>query len=221
MRNERGSGVVGLSIGLTVVLVLAGMLVVGGLWFYGYMNALRTEGINRETQLSAQYQSNQNYLSAYISGFYEQLGVANLKSEKLDQILTDAVKGRYETSGGFSADGAFFAAVVEAYPDLTALNIYDKVVDYVAGGRTGYREVQDKLLDMLRSYDAWRGDGIVQSRIVSSMLGVPSDRLEARLPSGDFTGTEARRKMYEIVLASDAQKAYETGTMDPLSVPRN
>lgn len=221
MRNERGSGVVGLSISLTVVLVLAGMLVVGGLWFYGYVNSLRTEGINRETQLSAQYQSNQNYLSAYISGFYEQLGVANLKSEKLDQILTDAVKGRYEAGGGFSADGAFFAAVVEAYPDLTSLNIYDKVVDYVAGGRTGYREIQDKLLDMLRSYDAWRGDGIVQSRIVAGVLGIPSNRLEARLPSGDSTGAEARRKMYEIVLASDAQKAYETGTMDPLQVPRN
>lgn len=221
MRNERGSGIVGLNIGLVVVLVLAGMLVVGGLWFYGYVNALRTESINRETQLSAQYQSNQNYLSTYISGFYEQLGVANLKSDKLDQILTDAVKGRYEGSGGFSADGAFFAAVVEAYPDTKELGVYDRIVDYVAGGRTGYREIQDKLLDMLRSYDAWRGDGIIQSQIIAGVLGIPSDRLEARLPSGDFISMEARRKMYEIVLASDAQKAYETGTMDPLQVPKN
>ena len=204
-----------------VALALLAAVVIAGFSFYGYLNGLRSESVRLETQLSAQYQSNQNFLSSYISGFYEQLGVANLKSEKLDAILLDAVKGRYEKSGGFSSNGAFFSAVVEAYPDLAGLNIFDKIVDYVAAQREGYRNIQDKLLDMLKSYDAWRADGFVQSWIVRSFLGVPTERLEARLGATVIRGSGARDKMYQIVLASEATKAYETGTMDPLSVPQS
>lgn len=143
--------------------------------------------------------------------------MANLKSEKLDQILTDAVKGRYESSGGFSAKGAFFSAISEAYPDLSGLAIYDKLSTYVAAGRTSYRDVQDKLLDMLRAYDLWQGTGFVRSMVVRAM-GFPSERLEARLPGKIARGKEARDQMYIIVLASEAAKAYETGKMEPLKV---
>src|SRR3989338_1261140 len=140
---------------LIVLAVILGVFVLGGCSAYGYANGVRNEGIGRETQLTAQYLSNQNYLSTYISGFYEQMGVANLKSEKMDQILTDAVKGRYE-DGGMNVGSSFFTGIVEAYPDISGLNIYDKIVDYVAAGREGYRATQDKLLDQLRQYDTWR-----------------------------------------------------------------
>ena len=91
MRSHSEKGVAG-----WIVLVVLAAIIGSGLVFYGYINGLRSESVKREAQLSAQYQSNQNYLSTYISGFYEQIGVANLKSEKMDQILSDAVKGRYE-----------------------------------------------------------------------------------------------------------------------------
>ncbi len=214
-----GTFQIGKKIVISLGIIVVALIVVFG--FYGYVNSLRTEGVNLETALSAQYQSNQNFLSAYISGFYEQLGLANAKSEKMDQILTDAVKGRYEGNGaesGFNTKGAFFSAMIEAYPNLDGLNIYDKIVDYVSSQRAGYRNIQDKLLDMLRSYDAWRGEGFIQSQIVKSLLGIPSDRLEARLPGNSIRGVLARDRMYQIVLASQAQKAYETGTMDPLQV---
>lgn len=215
-RTERGA----IGVAAIVAIGLVAALVVGGISFYGYVNALRTESVQRENALNAQYLSNQNYLSAYISGFYEQLGVANLKSDKLDQILSDSVKGRYESSGGFAPNGAFFSAIVEAYPQLGQLDIFDRIVDYVAAKREGYRAIQDKLLDMLRAYDTWRQDGIVQSWIVSSILGIPSQRLEARVGTQVWRGAEARDKMFQIVLASQAKQAYETGTMEPLTVPQ-
>ena len=183
-----------------------------------YVNGVRNTGITFETGLTAQYLDNQNNLSAYISGFYEQLGVANLKSDKLDQILTDAIKGRYEGAGGFGKGGGFFNAISEAYPDLAGLNTYDKIMDYVSAGRESYKATQSKLLDMLRSYDAWRAQGLIRSTVVASVLGVPSDRLIARIGETELHGRDALKKMYEIVLASDAKKAYETGTMEPLKV---
>ena len=201
-----------------IVLSVLGALFIAGFSFYGYVNGLRSESIRHETALNAQYLANQNFLSAFISEFYEQMGVAATKSEKLNAILSDAVKGRYD-DGGFSADGAFFAAVVEAYPQLGDLQIYDRIVDYVVSRREEYRLIQEKLLDMLRAYDTWRQDGLVQSRIISGLLEIPSERLEARIGEDVVTGEAARERMYKIVLASQAKKAYETGEMEPLAVP--
>lgn len=196
-----------------------GVLFLGVCSAYGYVNSVRNEGIGRETQLSAQYTSNQNYLSSYISGFYEQVGVANLKSEKMDQILTDAVKGRYE-DGGMNVGSSIFTAIVEAYPDISGLSIYDKMMDYISAGREGYRATQDKLSDQLGQYDNWRGQDAFRQWVVGSILGFPSDFLEARIGTTVYRGKEARDKMWQIVLTSDAKRAYETGEMEPLSPER-
>lgn len=212
-RNQSGNA-------LVAALVVAGVLVAGGVWFYTYLNGLRTQSVRQENALNAQYLSNQNYLSAFISGFYEQVSVADRKSEKLERILVDAVKGRYEDDG-FTADGAFFAAVFEAYPELGDLNVYDQIVSYVKSQREGYRNMQDKLLDMLRTYDSWRQDGIVQSRVVATMLGIPSQRLKASIGKDVVYGEDAYERMLTIVLASQAQEAYETGTMEPMELPEN
>ncbi len=209
-RNPKGFTVVG-----GVILALLVVLVGAGLALYGYANALRSEDVNWSTQLNAQYLSNQNYLSAYVSGFYEQLGLVKYKSEKMNEILLNYAKARGEKG---AVSQAFLAAVVEAVPDLKGLNIADKMLAYVQSGREGYRATQDKLLDMLRSYDKWREDGYVQSWIIANVIGAPSERLEARIGAMVYRGKEAREKMYVIVLASDAKKAYGTGTMEPLQV---
>jgi hypothetical protein len=201
---------------ITTLAVLGGLVV---LFFalYGYVNSLRSEGVRRETALNAQYLSNQNELGTYISSFYEQLGIANLKSEKLDQILMDAVKGRYE-GNNMGRGGEFFSAITEAYPNLQGLDIYDRIINHVAAGREAYKGVQNKLLDMLREYDNWRIDGFFQSWIISSVLGVPSEHLEARIGNLVTQGASARDQMYLIVLPSQARDAYKTGNMEPLKV---
>ena len=208
----------GAKVALVVAMVVLGVVGAGLLSLYGFVNSTRNEGIGLETQLNAQYLANQNELSTFVSSFYEQVGVANLKSAKMDEIITDAVKGRYE-GDAFSADGAFFAAVSEAYPDLGNLNLYDRIVDYIQAQREGYRGIQDKLLDMLQSYDAWRQAGLVQSWIVESLLEIPSERLEARIGDDVVRGRDARERMFRIVLASQARDAYESGTFEPLALP--
>lgn len=207
-------------VGLIIVVVAFGLIVVGGC---SYANGVRNEGIARERQLSAQYLSNQNYLSAYVSGFYEQVGAVQAQGEVLNSILLDAVKGRYDGKGGggFAINSPLFAAIVEAYPEAGVKELmanWGKVQDYITAGRAGYRATQDKLLDMLRSYDTWREQGFLKDWVVG-VIGVPSERLEARIGDKKWTGEEARDKMYQIVLTSDARKAYETGEMEPLKVP--
>src|SRR5574342_271491 len=97
--------------------IIVGLAALVLLTVYGYANGIRNDGISQERQLSAQYVDNQNYLSAFIAGFYEQFGALDWNRKALDQLLTNAVVGRYEASGGFSSNGALFSAIVEAYPD--------------------------------------------------------------------------------------------------------
>ena len=187
---------------------------------YGYVNNIWNEGVAQERQLTAQYLDNQNELSAYISGFYELVGVAQAEGEVLDQILLDAVKGRYDEAG-FAVDSPLFAAIAEAYPEAGVAELmanWGKVQDYISAGREAYKAKQSKLLDQLRVYDTWRQTGLIRRSIVQ-ILGFPSQNLEARVGQLALTGEMARIKMYQIVLTSEAIEAYETGVMDPLQVP--
>lgn len=209
-----------ITIGAVVGVVL--LLVIG---IYGKANGINNKSVDLQTQLSAQYSDNQNYLSAYVSGFYEQTGLVAAKSAAMDKILTDAVKGRYDKgstaapTGTPSAQGGqLISAMVEAYPDLTQLNSYDKIISYVQAGREGYRQQQSKLLDMLRNFDKWRNTGLVSKQLIS-MMGVPGHDLRAQIGTHVVYGTAAEKKMYQIVLASSARQAYETGTQEPLAVP--
>lgn len=210
----------GITIVTGIVLALLVALTGTGLALYNYVNVARNELVAYEAQLTAQYLANQNYLSAYTSGFYEKLGVTKLQSEKLNQILLDAVKGRYD-KGGFKIGSSFFTVIREAYPEQSLAGLmksFDKVSDYVSAGREGYRATQDKFLDQLRAYERYRETDLVRSWVVANVLGAPTERLEARIGEKVYRGKEAREKMYTIVLTSDTRKAYETGTMEPLQV---
>lgn len=201
-----------------IILGVVAAVVLLAVGVYSFVNQTRTEGIVHEQELNAQYLDNQNYLSAYISGFYEKINLANVQSDAFNTILTQAVQGRYDEDG-FSTDGAFFSAIAEAYPDLSSLMAaWNDIQTYVTAGREGYRNEQSKLLDMLRAYETWRQSGIVKSMLIRAM-GFPSNGLKARIGDQIYFGQAALDKMYQIVLTGAVLDAYNSGTMDPLEVP--
>lgn len=203
-------------------LIIVGVLILVVLFLYGKFNGIHREGIDRETALTAQYLDNQNELSSFIATFYEQLGIADRKSEQLDRILEDAVKGRYDDTGLSAAtpneSNDLISAIVEAYPDLSGLDTYDTIMDTISSGRDAYKQKQTKLLDMLRSYDRWRKQDIIGSVLIS-IAGHPSSSLRAQVGERIDTGQDALDRMYQIVLTTQAAQAYETGTLDPLEIP--
>lgn len=191
---------------------------------FGYVNSQRNKGIDYETSLSARYNSCQNNLSKYVSGFYEQASVSREKANKLNAILRDAVSGRYDQQGSSASQAvvngnALFSAVVEAYPDLNQLSIYDELVKYVQAGRTEFQGCQDALLDRVRVYDKWRKQGLIGHVVKESVLGFPSDTLEASIGDDTVTGKPALVRIKRIVLSPDAKQAYETGEQGPLELP--
>ena len=182
--------------------------------FYPYYNALRRETVNREVQLSQQFLANQNELGAFVFSFYEQLGVAERKSEQLDNIISGAVQGRYGEDG-FSSDGAFFSALSEAYPDLD-LALYDDVALYVRTAREDYKNVQNKLLDQARVYRNWLNEDLVRSFLLDSFLRAPTDNLVANVGDQAVFGEAALAVINRPVVPASVNEAYRDGTMAPL-----
>ena len=139
------------------------------------------------------------------------------------------MSGRYDepsqVGGGTNVNTPLmlaFKSVAEAYPEAGVKELmanFGKLQDYIIAGRAGYRDMQDKLLDQLRSYDTWRKQGIIRNLVLRNFL--PSDNLVARIGTNEITGEAARKKMYQIVLTSAAREAYESGTMEPLQVPKD
>ncbi len=181
------------------------------------VNGTRDEGISKSNSLEAQYVDNQNELSSYILTFNETLGIADRQSQKLNDILLEAVKGRYD--GDLEMGGEMFTVISEAYPDLTSTaETYSKVQDAVIDGRDAYKNKQSKLIDMVRDYEDWLEKGLFKSQLVE-FLGFPDDYLEVETASGTLTGEEALDQIKSLVLADEARDAYETGTMEPLISP--
>lgn len=202
-----------------ISLIIVAFIIMPLISGYSYYNNVRNDVVSMESDLMVQYPANMAYLSSYNGGFYEMLGLANLKSEKMDKILLDSVKGRYEGNGGFSPNGAFFSAIKEAYPDLSGLNSsYDKIIDYSSAKREGYRADQVKLLSMIRNYDNYINSNIIRSFIVKNILNAPTRRLKVKVGDKEYIGQDALDKMFQIVLVEGVTKAYETGKMKPLSV---
>lgn len=204
----------GLFIGAPLVLLL-----IVGISIFGYTNNVRNEGIRHEAALVAQYQDNQNELSTYILQFNESLGIADRQSERLNTILVEAVKGRYDGNMEPGTGGSMFSAITEAYPDLTASTAsYEKVQELVISGRNAYKNKQSMLLDRIRVYETWSESGLIRSSVVDS-LGFPSERLEARVGGDVARGRDALDRMKTLVLVGEAVESYETGTTDSLLKP--
>lgn len=200
------------AIGVLFVVFLGGVC--------GY-NGVRKEAINKERSLNAQYRSNQNELSSYKAGAREQFSVAVASTNALNTIIEDAVKGRYEgDTGAQPTGGALFSAIVEAYPNLDRnTGIYERIVDYIQGKREAYKNVQNKLLDMIADYENYLSDSIFRQPFLSNF---PSNRLEARIGNNPpAKGEAALEEMKRIVLTAEASKAYESGEEEPLDFSGN
>jgi hypothetical protein len=206
--------------GLLVAAGAAVVVVLFTLVYFTSLSSAKTEGVRREAALSARYQDNQNQLSSYVTSIREQLDVSDRKADRLNAVLVDAVKGRYDNELSAATPGEapqLISALVEAYPDLAGLDSYDQVLNAVESGRARFRNAQSVLLDEIAAYEAWLNKGIWHAWIVKR-AGFTSDRLEARIGDRVVTGEEALDQMKLIVTDAGTQEDFTSGQTEPLDL---
>lgn len=200
--------------GLVVVAVL---LVAAVSVFVAINNAQRT-GTAKQAALTAQYTAAQTELSTLIGSVKDSLGVANIKAEKMDEILTGAITGRYDgKSGAGSVEDAHLVinAIFEAYPDMTPLSSYDTVITTITAGRQSFADQQNLLQDRIRDFETWRKSGLIHRQVVA-WAGIPDDTLRAAIGDDVVYGMAALDRMQRLVLAEGTTDAYDSGVMPDL-----
>lgn len=201
-----------ISAGLMVTLVVLGGLVLAGLGLYKYAVSIRNQALAWETDLNAVVRVEMSERATYENTFYEQTGLANLKSEKMDAIIRNAIEGRYGDNP--NQGQALLNAVAEAYPGTEGLNIYDKIFPTVAAGREAIRNKQNLKIEKAQAYNFWRKQGAFRAWVLSGVY--PSHDLSLKVGDKTYYATEALEKMAEPISTATVNKSFETGVEEPL-----
>ena len=198
--------------------LIALVLVIGAVSLIGTYTSVRNEGRRQELALTRQFKDTQVQYGQFRQSIYDQLSIAREKRDALDKIMVDAVTGRYDKKGANNEVDrqAVFSAIKEAYPDLGGLDIYDKIIVQIQAGREAFAKNQEQLQDMIRSYDQWRTTGSLLHPWFVEKLGFPSNLLEARIGGQVYRGADAYDKMSRVIVGSDTQQIFDSGTDKPL-----
>ena len=208
MKRDRGIVRLGAIVALgTIVAVLT-----VGFSLYGYAVNIRNQALAWETDLNATYRVNETELTAYTNTVVEQIGLAGAKSGKVNELVRAALEGRYGDKGFQS--GTFANAIVEAYPDTKALDIYDKILPTIAAGREGIRNKQNLLVEKAQKYDNWRKQGIFRAWVLSGVY--PSNDLSVKVGERTVTGLEALNQLKEPLINAATDTAFQTHRTEPL-----
>lgn len=203
---------------LGILAVVAVVVVTAGFSIYGYANGLRTEALNREEALVAQYNANRAELSNMVSTVAEQASLGDAMSDNMKGILVAAAEGKFGDDGFKS--GALLSAISEAYPDTDAVGeFYQKILPVASSLREGYRNKQQKIIDQARAYNVWRKDGFLQSRLIAS-AGYPSSDLAVQVGDSLLTGEAALTHLMNPVIDSTSRDAYESHELEPQTFTR-
>lgn len=210
VKNHKGLVIGGAIVALLLIIVVS---------FISSVNGTRNTLITKEQELVGEYKTNQNELSTYTNQVTETLGVAEAGSDKMNQIMKDAISGRYDNNMQPGTSGSMFSAIAEAYPESSLVKstaMYEKVQDLVIAGRNQYKNTQNKLIDRARDYETWTQTDFVRSFIVKNVLGAPTDNLKIAIGQNTFRGQDALDKLSQPILSGAAIQSYETGVTEPI-----
>lgn len=199
-------------------LIVAAVLLFGTVSTIGTYTSVRNEGRSQELSMTAHWKNTQTRYGQFRMGMADKLAIAREKRDAINKILVDAVSGRYDKQGqpGTVDQQAIFSAIVEKYPDLKGLDIFDQLITDIQAGREAFAKDQETMADMVRSYNSWRTTGSFLHPTFVDWAGFPSDVLEARVGDKLYKGQEALDKMSTVIMGQGTGEIFDTGNDKPL-----
>ena len=205
---------------------LASLFVVAalGITLLGVRIHVGNQLIAKQAELQAKYDTNRTLLGAYARDIETETGLANQGLTKLDQVLKDAVSGRYDHANGSTAvpggQPALFSAIKEAYPNIDT-SLYNEIAGRVHEYEIKFQNEQTTLASMAANFDVYR------KQFPTSMFagGYPSGDLHAyAMVNGvlvQVTGQQALDQMKNLVSSGEANDAFGNGEFNGPQIPKN
>ncbi|MGG3987434.1 hypothetical protein [Bacillus smithii] len=106
----------------------------------------RGEAVDLETQIQAQYKSNQSNYDAMWKRFTEIAQVTDIQAKQFKDVYTGLITGRYNDTN------LLFKMIQEQNPQLNG-EVYTKLQNEISAGRIEFDRNQKKILDMIAEYN--------------------------------------------------------------------
>lgn len=140
-------------------------------------------GNRMEQGIKAQYEENQNKLSALSNSVMEAAQVPELAKNDMKEVIEAAMEGRYGPNG---SGGAMFQAITEAYPGTLDAALYTKIQTLIESGRRDFAAEQSKLIDKTRVYETALGN--FPGGLMMKIVGYPTINLaDYKIIVSDYT----------------------------------
>ncbi len=202
---------------LVVVVIVVVLLGIGGQTASVYVDT-RNTGRATELALVADYNGMIAHYGQNRMTVVDQLGISREKARRMNQILDAAVSGRYNKPGSTTAvdNGKLFSAIAEAYPDLTGLNVYDKILVFVQTARKNFGDDQAHLQTSIQNYKTWLTTGSLLHPMIAQWL-FPSNTLEIKVGDQVYHGQEALDHMLKPIVGSDTNEIFNSSVDKPMT----
>lgn len=213
MSESNGTTIPAKFIGWIIAGVITLVVLIIGVTIFATWQGVIDEGNRREATLSARYADGANYLSNCVVKSAQSADVAVAQADKLNEILANAVSGRYDNASSTAVDnGKLFSAIVEAYPDLSGLDkTFQLVVSTINGCRDDFKTAQSRILDSVKDFDAWR-TGSFTTRMFAT--GFPDHNLYVTVAGQNAHGQDALDKMRVPIIDTVTEAIYKDGTFE-------
>lgn len=170
-----------IKLGLTVLALVLGIASGGSCLQFS------NTSIKMEAGIKAQYKDNQNVYDATWKKIRETASVADAHSEKVKEVIREAVQGRYGEGGA----KAVFNVIVEQNPEVPT-NLYEKVQQVIEASRNEFKVSQTMLVSKKEAYEMHLG--VFPNSMYNAVLHYPSIDLN----------------QYDIVTSEKTNSAFES-----------
>lgn len=154
--------------------------------FVGSIFNFRSQAIDLEERINAQYVSNQSNYDNMWKSFKEITQVTTLQAEQYKDVYMGLITARYEDTN------LLFKMIQEDNPNMDS-KIYTKLTEEISSGRKTFDNSQKQLTDIIREYNSY-----IRKHFISNMI---------------FNFREIDAKEF-IVTSDKTNNAFETGKDD-------
>ena len=207
--------------GVLLGLVIVGLLVViGVVGVNSYTLGIRNEGERQEQDLTALSNEARISLSTCLDQGTIAAQVTKEEYKTIKEILVETTSARYVDASGKPTDasgvlggGKLISALQENYPQVDQRD-WQNLQTLVVGCRDEFQGSQDHIQAAAAAYNKWRvSDDILNQGIKSQF---PSNQLVVVKPDGTkLHGQDAYDYITTPISTADANKAFESGVLDP------
>lgn len=154
-----------------VLIAVASLVLIIGVACCGTVMSFNNDCVDLETQIKAQYDKNQAVYDTAWKTIKETANVADVHADKLKEIVTASIQGRYAND-----DGVLFKAISEANGQTLPVDLYKKVQQVIESNRQQFLANQTELISKKQTYE--KHLRTFPNTIYASLLGYPRIKLD-------------------------------------------